>query len=172
MKMLGRQLSKWWLLIILPLLFMCSPIVLMLFFMGNNLAGAIVGPPAIWSRTFHNPPREDLVGSYIESEDRFDRQIAIPAAALTLNADGSMHVENLPMEWPDDCTLSGNGSWNGPDSDQKIDLTLVSTSTGEHGLCKAGSYEFLELAGHSRPYKLYWVVGDPDSGTGVWLVKK
>jgi hypothetical protein len=82
-----------------------------------------------------------------------------------------MHVENLPMEWPDNCTLSGDGTWSVPD-DQKIDLILVSTLAGENGLCKAGSYEFIQLAGHSRPYKLYWVVGDPDSGTGVWLARK
>jgi len=30
----------------------------------------------------------------------------------------------------------------------------------------------LELAGHSQPYSLYLVIGDPDSGTGIWFKKR
>jgi hypothetical protein len=81
-----------------------------------------------------------------------------------------MTVANLPLEFGEtSCTLSGTGSWSGPDDDQQIGLNVI--SAGATGSCGSGSYSFLELEGHSKPYKLYWVVGDPDSGTGVWLQK-
>ncbi len=81
-----------------------------------------------------------------------------------------MTVANLPANFgTSTCTLSGTGSWAGPDDDG-IRLTVVSD---EHpGSCKTGSYAGLELAGHSRPYRLYWIVGDPDSGTGVWFRRR
>lgn len=169
MQLFGRQLSNWWLLLIPPLLILAQPLLLMMFFMGNGLAGAIIGPPAIWNRTWHSPPRSDVVGKYLESGRHLhDQGNELPAANLTLESDGSMAVANLPLEFGEtSCSLSGEGSWTGPDYDQQIGLNV--TSNGAAGSCESGSYSFLELAGHSKPYKLYWVVGDPDSGYGIWL---
>jgi hypothetical protein len=170
MRVFGKRISNWWLLSLPPILIVVFPALLMLFFMGNNLAGAIFGPPAIWNRTWRTPPQSDLVGKYSESERHWDAPSTHPPASLTLNADQSMIVANLPFEFADQvCILSGKGSWRGPDEDQKIDLIL--TSDGSTGSCKSDSYSFLELSGHSKPYSLYWVLGDPDSGTGVWLTK-
>jgi hypothetical protein len=138
--------------------------------MANNFAGAMFGPPAIWNRPWQTPPRKDLVGSYMESERHLDDSSPPAAASLTLQADGSMTVGNLPANFgTSTCTLSGTGSWKGP-ADDGIRLTVVSDQ--HPGSCQSGSYAGLELAGHSRPYRLYWIVGDPDSGTGVWLRKR
>lgn len=168
MRICGRLLSKWWLLLLPPILIMTLPLLLMIFFMGNNLAGAIFGPPAIWNRPRHTPERADLVGNYLESERHLDTAIGHPPATLTLDADGSMSVTNLPFEFGEtSCILSGRGTWSGPDEAQQIQLTV--SSNGSTGSCKSGFYPAFELAGHSKPYALYWVVGDPDSGTGVWL---
>jgi hypothetical protein len=30
----------------------------------------------------------------------------------------------------------------------------------------------LEVAGHFKPYRLYWVLVYPDSGTGIWFKKR
>jgi hypothetical protein len=169
MQVFGKRISNWWLLSLPPILIVVFPALLMLFFMGNNLAGAIFGPPAIWNRPQHTPPRMDLVGRYSESGRHWDHPSTLPPASLTLNADGSMIVANLPFEDDTVCTLSGKGTWHGPDEDQKIDLIL--TSDGSTGSCKSDSYSFFELSGRSKPYTLYWVLGDPDSGTGVWLKK-
>ena len=140
------------------------------FFMANNFAGAMFGPPAIWNRPWQIPPREDLVGNYMESERHLDDSSPPAAASLTLQADGSMAVANLPANFgASNCTLSGTGSWKGPD-DVGIRLTVVSDLNP--GSCQSGSYAGLELAGHSKPYHLYWIVGDPDSGTGVWFRKR
>ena len=82
-----------------------------------------------------------------------------------------MEVESLPVDSiTSSCILSGTGQWSGPDEDQKLDLIV--TSNGPPGSCESGSYSFLELVGHSKPYGLYWVLGDPDSGTGIWLKKQ
>jgi hypothetical protein len=140
----------------------------MLFFMGNNLAGAIFGPPAIWDRPWSTPIHEDLVGNYSESSRNLDREIGQAPATLTLGADGSMTVKNLPYEEAEAvCVLSGRGKWNGPNGSGDVWLNV--NSDGLTGSCGSDSYSFIELAGHSKPYTLYWVVGDPDSGTGVWL---
>jgi hypothetical protein len=165
MRIFGKQVSKWWLLAILPVLVVASPFLLILFFGANNLAGAIVGPPAIWNRPSTSPPRADLVGMYFESKRREDTPSYNPHSSVTLGADGTMEVDGLPS---DSCTLSGTGRWTGPDDEQRIDLILV-TSKGD---CKPGSYSAFELSGHAKPYRLYWVIGDPDSGTGVWLDRK
>ena len=139
------------------------------FFMANNLMGALFGPPAVWNRPWQVPPREDLVGQYMESERHLNESRPPAAASLTLQADGSMTVANLPAEFgPSTCTLSGRGSWAGP-YDDGVHVTVISD---EHsGSCPSGPYG-LVLAGRSKPYRLYWIVGDPDSGTGVWFRKR
>ena len=170
MQLFGRQLSNWWLLLIPPLLIGALPLLLMVFFIGNGLAGAIIGPPAIWNRTWHSPPRSEIEGKYSESGRHLDHPSELPAASLVLESDGSMTVANLPFEFGEtSCTISGKGSWSGPDDEQKIGLNVI--SDGAAGACRSDSYSFLELAGHSKPYKLYWIVGDPDSGTGIWFHK-
>ena len=167
MRAFGKRFSNWWLLALVPVGLIAAPVLLMGFFMANNLAGALFGPPAIWNRPWQVPDREELVGPYMESERHLDESRTPAPAGLTLRGDGSMTVANLPADFgTSTCTLSGRGSWAGPDNDG-IRLTVVSD---EHpGSCQTGSYAGLELAGHSRPYRLYWIVGDPDSGTGVWF---
>jgi hypothetical protein len=172
MELFGKRISKWWLLVVVVAGVVCLPLILIGFFAANNLAGAILGPPAIWNRTWQTPPREDLVGSYEETHRRVENQIEINLATLSLEPEGSMVVSGLPYEfYPNTCLLSGKGTWSGPHGDDRsIDLTVVSDQSS--GSCTSGSYSFLELTGHSKPYTLYWVIGDPDSGTGVWLSKK
>jgi hypothetical protein len=170
MRMMGRELSRWWLLLL------CVPFALPLLlgglFLGNDLAGAIVGPPAIWHRPSHTPPLEDLIGDYVESERHLDSVMGTAVATLSLRADGTMSVRGIPVdEYPTYCILSGEGRWGlVNDGDAKVDLYLMSLADG--GTCKLGQYGDFELGSRSKPFKLYWVVGDPDSGTGVWLVRK
>ena len=170
MRVFGKTFSNWWLLAIVPVVLVALPVLLMGFFMANNLAGAMFGPPAIWSHPWKVPPRADIVGNYVEYERHLDDKKASALASLTLNADGSMSVSNLPADFGTlTCTLSGTGSWKGPDDDG-IGITVASDL--KPGSCQSGSYEGIEVAGHSHPYRLYWIVGDPDSGTGVWLRKQ
>lgn len=167
MQAFGKKFSNWWLLALIPFVVIALPMLLMGFFMANNFASAMFGPPAIWSRPWQVPPRKDLVGGYIESERHLDASSPAASASLTLRADGSITVTNLPADFgTSTCILSGQGHWEGPD-DRGIRLDIVSDQRA--GLCQSGSYAGLELAGHSKPYRLYWIVGDPDSGTGIWF---
>jgi hypothetical protein len=171
MRVFGWHISKWWLLLFVPVCVLALPLLLMGFFAANSLAGAIIGPPAIWNRPWHSPPREDLVGRYVETERHWNRPKTGPDAVLELNRDGSMRVSAFPYEfWPNTCTLSGTGRWSGPDEDR--DIILAVTSDGAPGSCESGSYSYIEIARHSKPYDLYWILGDPDSGTGVWLKRQ
>ena len=170
MRVFGKKLSNWWLLAIIPIAFVLLPVLLMGFFMANNFAGAMFGPPAVWNRPWNVPSRSDMVGSYVEYERHLDDKRASAIARLMLNADGSMSVSDLPADFgTSTCTLSGLGSWKGPDDDG-IGITI--TSDLKPGSCQSGFYGGLQLADHSNPYRLYWTVGDPDSGTGVWLRKQ
>lgn len=79
-----------------------------------------------------------------------------------------MTVRDLPVEFgTETCLLTGSGTWKGPKEWQKVDLLVDSTVAGS--TCQTGSYSILELAGHAKPYDLYWAFGDPDSGKGLWL---
>ena len=94
------------------------PILLMGLLMANEFAGAMFGPPAIWNRPWQTPPRKDLVGNYMESERHLDDSSPPATASLSLQADGSMTVGNLPANFgTSTCILSGTGSWKVPDDD-------------------------------------------------------
>jgi hypothetical protein len=118
MQAFGKKFSKWSLLGLIPVVVLCMPMLLMGFFMANDFAGAVFGPPAIWNRPWQVPPRKDLAGVYMESERHLDDSSSSAAASLTLQADGSMTVANLPATFgTSTCTLSGEGSWKGPDDE-------------------------------------------------------
>jgi hypothetical protein len=172
MRILGRQISNWWLLVLLPLLFVAAPVLLIGFFAANNLAGAILGPPAIWNRPNNTPSSEDIAGDYVEGKRELEFKMGEPTATLSLHLDGTMAVKGLPFDqYPGFCIISGEGRWR-LTNDQVAKVSIDVSTAGAGNSCKPDDYSYIELAGRSKPYKLYWVVGDPDSGTGVWLVKK
>ena len=82
-----------------------------------------------------------------------------------------MVVRELPYEFGEDtCIIAGTGQWrqSGEPGNQRIDL-IYTADEAIANVCKSGYYAGTELAGHSKPYSLYSVLGDPDSGTGVRL---
>ena len=82
-----------------------------------------------------------------------------------------MNVSALPNDSiVKTCILSGSGKWDDLGGDQEVNLYVV--TDGAPGSCESGSYGLMELVGHSKPYGLYWVLGDPDSGMGVWLKRQ
>lgn len=169
MRFLGRSISAWWLLLLVPLCVPGVPILLILFFAANNFVGAIFGPPALWNRPRHSPAPAALIGRYSESK-RSWREMASPPAALELRSDGSASVWNLPSEVSlRTCVVSGAGSWSGPDQQGQVRIDLPkSVTTGGCQVAEPG-YATLALAGHSQPYRLYLIIEDPDSGTGIWF---
>jgi hypothetical protein len=167
MRVFGRQVSKLWLLLLLPLGVLALPVMLTLFFAANNLAGAIIGPPAIWNRPSQPPDEADLVGRYVETKRVWDGKEDHVKATLELNRDGTMTVRGLPDDRITSvCNLSGSGTWRV--DGQVIDLNFA--SDGTPGACESVNVGGNpQIASRSRPYRLYWILGDPDSGTGIWL---
>lgn len=66
------------------------------------------------------------------------------------------------------CTLTGTGPWEERAGDGMLTLHFRPVR-GNAELRAPGTYSGIELAGHTKPYSLYWILGDPDSGTGLWL---
>jgi hypothetical protein len=171
---LGKKVSRWWLSLFVPLFLIALPFILLLPIIVGNVAHGFFGPPAIWNRPRNLPPISDLVGNYVESEQNWeDKPTHIPAT-LHLNTDGSMTVQNLPyMEGEARCTMTGSGKWQqGGTSDHHRVFLIFTPSHEGSSACKAGEYAAFELAGHSAPYSLYWVLDDPDLGMGVWMKRK
>jgi hypothetical protein len=170
MRFFGRQVSKWWLLLLPPIVMLGVLALPLMFFAGNNLAGAIIGPPAIWNRPSQTPARADLVGRYVETKRTWDREENGIKAMLELKSDGTMTVRALPDDRITSlCTLSGSGKWKA--DGQVIDLDF--NSEGTPGTCESGNMGGNpQIAGRSKPYELYWILGDPDSGTGIWLKRQ
>lgn len=171
MRVFGRRISAWWLFLAAPILIFGPYVLLMGFFAANSFAGAILGPPAIWERPSGTPAHRDIVGDYRETR-RTAAQAEVNRASLSLNDDGTMVVDGLPYEfYPKTCTLRGTGRWSGPHGEDQ-QIYLVVTSKEGPGVCVSGEYAGLEITEHSKPYGLYWIIGDPDSGEGVRLSRK
>lgn len=169
MCILGRSISAWWLLLLVPIGILCLPALLILFFAANNFAHAIFGPPAIWNRPTNPPPPAAVVGRYAESERSWSEMVT-PPAALELRGDRSASVRNLPSEAAlRTCVISGAGHWSGPDQDGPVRIDFPQSVTTNACHVAEPAYASFELAGHSQPYSLYLVIGDPDSGTGIWF---
>ena len=149
MRLFGKRVSTLWLLLWVPVL------VLLNFFF-------------VWNRSDDAPSQKEVVGTYIMSERHLDGAKDANDAVLELKRDGSMSVRGLPLHsTASTCTLSGSGSWSGPDEDWAIDLNV--TSDGTAGSCSSGRFGSLEVSGRSKPHELHWVQGNPDSKTHIWL---
>ncbi len=171
MRFFGRNISRWWLIAAPPVLLMLLPGMLMLFFFGNNLAGAVFGPPAIWNRPWDSPQRADMFGTYLESRRNLDQAVEFKhPAVITLRDDGSMIVSDLPTQSElSGCTVSAKGFWGGPWGDT-IDIRFMPSQ--DKRACDRSEYWSIQIASRSKPYRLYMPVGDPDSGTGIWFEHK
>jgi hypothetical protein len=168
MRILGRSISTWWLLLV-PICVLSLPALLILFFAANDFAHAIFGPPVIWYRPRHTPPPAALVGRYSESE-RSWYTMTSPTAAVELRSDRSASAWNLPSEVAlRTCVISGAGSWSGPDQEGRVRIDFPQSITISACHVAERAYASFELAGHSQPYRLYLIIEDPDSGTGIWF---
>lgn len=159
MRLLGRQVSRLWLLLLVFGALLCLPLLLVVLLAVDRIAGGILGPPPIWNRPLHSPDYRDLVGHYIERKRNWDHEQLAPAAVLDLHSDGTIQVTDLPQDsGAETCNLSGRGRWSRSYSqdDQALDLVITKIDSG--GTCEVGSYSLLEISGRSAPYALYWVL--------------
>jgi len=178
MKILKWHFSNWWLLLLATVLVISAPFLLLGFIVAGHIGGAVFGPPAIWNRPGRAIRSSDIAGSYHEAERQWQGGSPKIRASLQLSNDGTMTINNLPDSIPGsdgetNCLMSGSGRWGvSGDDDSQVDLTIE--KYGASATCKIEGLPYsisgvLLVAGRSKPFKLYWILGDPDSGEGVWL---
>jgi len=174
MKILRWRFSNWWLSVIIPIGIILVPVFFFGLIVASHLAGAVLGPPAIWNRPLTTPSRSEIAGSYHEVKRVWQDGISGPHATLRLKDDGTMTVTNLPKsDGIESCMLSASGTWGmSLDDVSGIDLTVLKTDSST--TCKLEGLPYgisgaFNIAGHRKPYSLYWILGDPDSGEGIWF---
>jgi hypothetical protein len=184
MQIFKRRISNWWLVLIV-LVLLLTPFALIV---GGHVVGGIVGPPAVWRMPRKMPDRELLVGTYVESSNNIygaSSEYANVAgskpgsAEITLNEDGLMTVQDLPVDDTTGsqsgksriCLMSGTGRWEAKFADpgESLSLFLNNATSPSLALKSCDPKYGLSAAfmGQSKPYAIYLGVGDPDSGVGI-----
>jgi hypothetical protein len=122
------------------------------------------------------PNRADLVGIYRPTADtltyiRKEGGYAEREMSLTLKADGTFELENLPDWWhtewgkPEGGFDSGSGQWDLEKSQDWWELNLSFTDTKRFAKPEAGRQGFGPLLiGHAAPYIIAFPFGEPDNG--------
>jgi hypothetical protein len=118
----------------------------------------------------NKPKPTDLVGRYIPTENtlhfvRDEGGYEVVDTSITLSIDGSFEMVNMPDWWmepfgkPSGEFDSGKGEWSIERQQEWWELELnFNSEDPPTGLT------FIPLVGEAPPYKLWFYVGDPDSG--------
>jgi hypothetical protein len=141
-------------------------------------ATAFVGCIA-YDATRTAPSVEALVGTYAptsktEADIRIRGQYADAPTRVVLQADGIIHLENLPDWWLDGygdshrTRVSASGTWS-LEQNQRDWVLGVHISGGQIDGAKyaRGFFTQFALAGQHPPYVIHFLLGDPDSRQGM-----
>jgi len=149
------------------------------------LAGCNVSPfsyPRFWDYGKTKPVDTDLVGSYrvlkLRLPSDLSHQVTEKDSRITLNADHTAILAAVP--WSDgfgeklECRWSGSATWelNGKiDSGWGWSVSFQnfhpSSRVTDTQNCKRDLIWEILILSRRSPYRLYEIVGDPDSDTGV-----
>lgn len=140
------------------------------------------GYPYPWDYSKKQPRNSDMVGTYKILELRLPSTITgiDKGARITLKSDGTAELFSFPefdlFGQERVCSLSGTASWKLDDKANSgwgwsVALQDYRQTTKPIAReCDLGTYStfeaFLVLSRHA-PYRLYKIVGDPDSNTGI-----
>ncbi len=151
-----------WGVAIVAILVLLSPVFLIAFLMADNFLRALFSPTR--DAVVVEPTRNALAGTYVSL-----------AATLTLRADQTFEVTNLPsfdMEGErQSCEWNGVGRWTLHRSSLGLLLTDSSRAHGKINCSEGTQDNSFVVLGQQPPYKLYLVIGDPDSGEGLDFVR-
>jgi len=155
---------------------------LLVCFVLTGCRSYILTYPYPWDYSKQEPKESDMVGTYEILKLRLPSSAASgvdKGARITLRGDGTTALSSVPVF--DDsgfkfvCSLTGAATWN---LDDRINSgwgwsvafenyrPAAKPIAPECNLRNAIVGGFLILSRHA-PYRLYEIVGDPDSGTGV-----
>jgi hypothetical protein len=153
-----------------------------LFLTGCASLGAPFGYPHFWDYTKTKPNEPDIVGKYKILELRLSGELRNSVqekeAEITLGADHTAALTDIPVfdESGQElvCRLRGTSHWALRDQTKNLGGWTVTFQDYVPALkptakeCEFGDSmgSLLILNGHA-PYRLYSIVGDPDSDTGI-----
>jgi len=142
--------------------------------------------PYPWDYSKQKPKDSDMVGTYKIFKLRLPLTATVSRkdAQIILRTDGTARLSNIPefdlFGQRFVCNLSGSATWK---LDDKIDLGWgwsvafqkyqpdATPTARECDLRNSIIGGFLVLSRHA-PYRIYQIVGDPDSDTGVEFERK
>ena len=149
---------------------------------GCNLPHLLFAYPRFWDYSKTRPKDADLVGTYrvlkLRLPSDLSRAVKERESSITLKADHTAALANVPVfdGFGDTlkCSLSGSATWSLDDAINSGWGWSVAfqnyhpSSATIAGEChyENSTWGILILSRH-RPYRLYAIVGDPDSDTGV-----
>jgi hypothetical protein len=161
------------------------PLLLFGMLIGSRLLMIVAGPVNLWNTTWHTPPIAQIAGEYRVSKDSSELRLRLPhghtmsdRSGFTLGADHSIEVTDVSafdgFGEAVSCTYRGTGTWrsaegggDGVTLSFDITVTPLQSPPGEPASCAPTSVGPFYLLGHSAPYRMWYGVGDPDSGTGL-----
>jgi hypothetical protein len=170
--------KRWLLLLLIPVAIVAVPVLLFGMLIGTRLLSMVAGPVNIFNTPGHAPSAAEIAGYYRLSKDvnRAPRGgILSERAGFSLGSDHRLEMTEMPafdgFGESLNCDYNGTGSWSSS-SDGDVQLYLsIETSTpsrpGKQTSCGATGSGGFEVLGHSRPYRIWYWIGDPDSEQGL-----
>lgn len=181
--MLRMTKRKWlWLLIPgIPVAVLCVFFLPLALIVAGHLGGALFGPVNVWKSTTRMPSDADIVGSYHYSESGSvndeDPHVTLQGdSGFTLGPNHELEVHNLPkldgFGKASGCAFNGTGKWSVSRAGDMLSLDMNLTAVlpanpGNPPSCHAEYFGDFAILGKSRPYRFWYVTGDPDSGAGL-----
>jgi hypothetical protein len=174
--------KRWLLLLLIPLGLAAIPVLLFGMLLGTRLLSIVVGPVNIFNTPRHAPRAGEMAGYYRLSKEarRAPRGAKLSErSGFRLDADHRFEMTDVPSfgefgEQPN-CYYDVAGKWGLRDDGEGVILYLtmdeLTPAPGDRPLCApAGLYGVFEVLGHSRPYRIWYGIGDPDSDEGLTYV--
>jgi hypothetical protein len=123
------------------------------------------------------PELMQLVGFYLPTPETWELinetgQYTIQEPSLTISADDTFEMTNMPDWWRTDFgkslggTDSGKGKWSLSSQNDwwQIELHFDITDFNSDPSLSGDYVTYCEISGEQQPYSLWFYVGDPDDG--------
>lgn len=179
----GKRKRWLWLLLIpgIPAAILCVLLLPFALMAGSQMMGALIGPVNVWNSTSKVPAEADVEGQYQLSKPEVvnagNSTVRIPGdSGFVLRANHELEVHDLPkfdgFGSSSGCAYNGTGRWSLDPNPAGVVLSLNITTvlpagTGDLPSCGPEYFGAFSVLGHSKPYRFWYVIGDPDSDQGL-----
>jgi hypothetical protein len=146
--------------------------------MGSRALALVAGPVNIFNAPWHAPSATEIAGYYRLSKEtnRPPEGNKLPRnAGIRLGKDHVLEITDVPsfgdFGAQPKCNYNGTGKWGFGGEGVKLYLNIDASTRSQPGdlpsCAPAGLYGVFDVLGHSRPYRIWYWIGDPDSEQGL-----